>query len=690
MGRFRVSVDTGGTFTDFVLLDEETREIGIAKILSSPHDPSVSVIEGVSSFLAEDGSRAISYFCHGTTVGTNALLEEKGVRTGLLVTEGFRGIYEIMEQARPHGPALFDLEYDKPALLAPESRTSEVVGRFDHQGSELIALDEESVRSALDRLADEEVESIAVCLLFSYLRPEHERRVREIIAEKLPAVAVSLSSDVLPQIREYPRLSTTVINAYLQPIVARYLANLRGRLTELGVTTPQTYVMQSNGGTSTFEKAGEKAAATLLSGPAGGVTAGARLSRLTGIDKVITFDMGGTSCDVALIEGAQPGLSTGGVISGRHVALPALDIDTVSAGGGTLASVDAQGVLNVGPDSAGSVPGPACYSRGGTRPTVTDANLVLGYLGSSRLGGDFGLDVGRARAAVGVEVADRLGLDVVEAAKGIVDVVNIQMEEAIRGISTARGYDLRDFVLIGFGGAGPVHAAAMAQDLHMAGVLIPAHPGVLSALGLLMADVRHDHVRSHLAELSVLDVATVTSIVEDLSAAARAELEEEGFTEATIELDPSLDMRYRGQGYELRVPVTMAMLQESGFGAVRKAFDVEHQERFGHSAPDEPVEVVSYRMTGRGVVPEVRLVEHQATGRAVQDAVVGNRPARFAEDMVDTPVYARELLDVGHEFEGPAIVDQKDTTVVVLPGQKALVDAYLNILITSVQQQEAR
>lgn len=258
MGRFRVSVDTGGTFTDFVLLDEETREIGIAKILSSPHDPSVSVIEGVSSFLAEDDSRAISYFCHGTTVGTNALLEEKGVRTGLLVTEGFRGIYEIMEQARPHGPALFDLEYDKPALLAPESRTGEVVGRFDHQGSELIALDEESVRSALDRLADEEVESIAVCLLFSYLRPEHERRVREIIAEKLPAVAVSLSSDVLPQIREYPRLSTTVINAYLQPIVARYLANLRGRLTELGVTTPQTYVMQSNGGTSTFEKAGRR------------------------------------------------------------------------------------------------------------------------------------------------------------------------------------------------------------------------------------------------------------------------------------------------------------------------------------------------------------------------------------------------------------------------------------------------
>lgn len=690
MGRFRVAVDTGGTFTDFVLLDEETREVEIAKILSSPHDPSVSVIEGVGGFLGQDPARTLSYFCHGTTVGTNALLEEKGVRTGLLVTAGFRGIYEIMEQARPHGPALFDLEYDKPALLTPESRTGEIVGRFDHQGRELTPLDESSVHAAVDRLADEDVESIAVCLLFSYLRPEHERRVREIIAQRLPGVAVSLSSDVLPQIREYPRLSTTVINAYLQPIVARYLANLRGRLTDLGVRTRQTYVMQSNGGTATFEKAGEKAAATLLSGPAGGVTAGARLSRLCGLDKVITFDMGGTSCDVALIEAAQPGLSTGGVISGRHVALPALDIDTVSAGGGTLASVDAQGVLNVGPDSAGSVPGPACYGRGGTRPTVTDANLVLGYLGSSRLGGNFGLDEELAREAVRTEVAGKLGLEVTEAAKGIVDVVNIQMEEAIRGISTARGYDLRDFVLIGFGGAGPVHAAAMAQDLHMAGVLIPAHPGVLSALGLLMADVQHDHVRSHLADLARLDVETVGAIVEELSALARAELAEEGFTEETIELDPSLDMRYRGQGYELRVPVTIAMLQEEGFDAVRKAFDAEHQERFGHSAPQEAVEVVSYRMTGRGLVPEVRLVEHEPTGRAVADAVVGSRPARFADGMAETPIYARDLLDVGHEFEGPAIVDQKDTTVVVLPGQRARVDAYLNIFITPIQQEGSR
>lgn len=690
MGRFRVSVDTGGTFTDFVLLDEETREIEIAKILSSPQDPSVSVIEGVDGFLADDSTRSITYFCHGTTVGTNALLEEKGVRTGLLVTDGFRGVYEIMEQARPHGPALFDLDYDKPALLTPESRTGEVVGRFDYQGDELTPLDEQSVRDAVDQLALEAVESIAVCLLFSYLRPEHEHRVRELINEQLPGVAVSLSCQVLPQIREYPRLSTTVINAYLQPILARYLANLRARLLQLGVNTPQTYVMQSNGGTSTFEKAGEKAVATLLSGPAGGVTAGARLSSLCGLDKVITFDMGGTSCDVALIEAARPGLSTGGVIAGRHVALPALDIDTVSAGGGTLATVDGQGVLNVGPDSAGSVPGPASYGRGGTRPTVTDANLVLGYLGSSRLGGNFGLDVGRACEAVRTEVGDKLGLDVVDAAKGIVDVVNIQMEEAIRGISTARGYDLRDFVLIGFGGAGPVHAAAMAQDLHMAGVLIPAHPGVLSALGLLMADVQHDHVRSHLSDLRDLTVPTVRDIVDELGAVARAELREEGFTDETIELDPSLDMRYRGQGYELRVPVTHAMLQEPGFAAIRTAFDAEHLERFGHSAPDEAVEVVSYRMTGRGVVPEVRLVEREPVGRLIEDAVVSHRPVRFADGMVDTPVYERDRLDIGHEFVGPAIVDQSDTTVVVLPGQRARVDAWSNIFITPMPQEDAR
>ncbi|HEX3792559.1 MAG TPA: hydantoinase/oxoprolinase family protein [Pseudonocardiaceae bacterium] len=690
-GRFRVAVDTGGTFTDFVLLDEDSGDVSIAKILSSPADPSVSVVAGVERFLSEAPDRTIGYFCHGTTVGTNALLEEKGVRTGLLVTEGFRGIYEIMEQSRPHGPALFDLDYDKPTLLAPQRRTGEVIERVDHQGGVLVPLDEAALRTTLRGLRGEGIESIAVCLLFSYLHPAHEQRVGEIVREELPDCYVSLSSAVLPQIREYSRLSTTVINAYLQPIVQRYLTNLRQRLHTLGVTTGQAYVMQSNGGTATFGTAAEKAAATLLSGPAGGVTAGARISRLCGFDKVITFDMGGTSCDVALIEGGRPRLGHGGLIAGRQVALTSLEIDTVSAGGGTLASVDGQGVLKVGPDSAGSVPGPACYGGGGTRPTVTDANLVLGYLSDrSRLGGSLALDTAAALAALREHVADPLGLDPQDAAKGLVDVVNTQMQEAIKGISTMHGYDLRDFVLVAFGGAGPVHAAALAAELHMAGVIVPAHPGVFSALGLLMADVQHDHVRSRLDGLAEVAPADVLAVFAELAEVATAELLAEGFEPATIELDYALDIRYQGQGYEVTVPVALDSFVAGDIGVVRKAFDEEHLERFGHAALGEPAEIVSYRLTGRGLVPEVRLPEHEPTGRTLAQAEVARRPVRFGADLVDCPIYARELLDVGLTFTGPAVIDQQDTTVVVLPGQRVVVDRWLNLFLSAAGEGDQR
>lgn len=680
MADLRVAVDTGGTFTDFAVLDESSGQVSIAKVLSSPHDPSVSIMEGIERFLGTGSRRhRITYFCHGTTVGTNALLEGKGVRTGLLVTAGFRGIYEIMEQARPHGPALFDLEYDKPELLAPESRTGEVVERVGYTGEVLVPLDENALRETLCGLAAEDIESIAVCLLFSFLAPGHEQRVRAVVREILPGCSVSLSSEVLPQIREYPRLSTTVVNAYLQPIVQRYLDSLHASLFAQGITTSQAYVMQSNGGTATFGKAAEKAAATLLSGPAGGVTAGARLSRLCGLEKVITVDMGGTSCDVALIVGGRPSLGNGGAIAGRHVALPSLDVDTVSAGGGTLASVDEHGVLTVGPGSAGSMPGPACYGRGGTRPTVTDANLLLGYLsGESRLGGSLTLDEQAARQAMREHVADPLGLDVTDAASGVVDVVNIQMQEAIKGISTARGYDLRDFTLVGFGGAGPVHAAALAEELHMAGVLIPANPGVFSALGLLMADVQHDYVRSRLAGLSSLTAEQVHAEFASLTERALVDLHGEGFADTQIELDLALDMRYAGQGYDLRVPVTAAMIVD-GFEVARKSFDNEHLERFGHSAPNEAVEVVSYRITARGRVPEVRFGEAAPSGRTLAEALVSMRPVRFGDRVVDCPVYARGRLDPGVEFVGPAVVDQEDATVVILPGQPARVDAWLNL-----------
>jgi len=400
--------------------------------------------------------------------------------------------------------------------------------------------------------------------------------------------------------------------------------------------------------------------------------------------------MGGTSCDVALIQGSQPRLTAGGIIDGRHVALQSLDIDTVSAGGGTLAGVDAQGVLRVGPDSAGSVPGPASYGRGGTRPTVTDANLVLGYLsGRSRLGGSLVLDTDAALRALREHVADPLGIDVLDAAKGVVDIVNIQMQEAIKGISTMRGYDLRDFVLVGFGGAGPVHTAALMEELHMAGALIPAHPGVFSALGLLMADVQHDYVRSRLDPLDRLTGAAMLAQFEEMAATARADLRGEGFAGPSIQLDHALDMRYRGQGYEVTVAVSPADLANGDLATIRKSFDSEHLDRFGHAAPDEAVEVVSYRVTGRGSVPEVRLVEQQPAGRNLRDAEMERRQARFGTEMRETPVYGRDLLDVGVRFTGPAIVDQADSTVVILPGQSVEVDPWRNLRISPARGVDA-
>src|SRR5579862_547310 len=431
MARYRVTVDTGGTFSDFVYLNEETRAVSISKVPSTPDDPSRAILQGVEILLAKGVAAAdIGFFCHGTTVGTNALLEGKGVKTGLLVTEGFRGIYPVGEQARPYGAAIFDVMYDKPALLVPLSLTGEVSERVDYQGRVLVPLDEAALRDTLRALAREKIESLAVCLLFSFLHPAHEARVREIALEELPDCSISLSSEIVPQIREYHRLSTTVINAYLQPILARYIAELDRRLAAAGLTTRQKYIMQSNGGMATFAAAARKAVTTVLSGPAGGVTAGAYACRMTGQQNLITFDMGGTSCDVALIRDGEPFVASRGKIEGRDLAVPMMDINTVSAGGGTIARVDRFGILQVGPQSAGAKPGPACYGRGGEMPTITDCNLVVGHLSQDNfLGGAMRLDLVRARQAVDTKVAQPLGIGVAEAAEGIVRIIEVKMEE---------------------------------------------------------------------------------------------------------------------------------------------------------------------------------------------------------------------------------------------------------------------
>ncbi|MSP95120.1 MAG: hydantoinase/oxoprolinase family protein [Alphaproteobacteria bacterium] len=683
MGRYRVTVDTGGTFSDFVYLDEGTDEITVAKLPSTPDDPSRAILAGVEVLLAKGVAPAdISYFCHGTTVGTNALLEGKGVCTGLLVTEGFRGIYEVAEQCRPHGAAIFDIFYDRPPLLVPASRTAEVRERVSAVGDVLLPLDEDALRQTVRALGAEGVQSLAVCLLFSFLHPKHEERARTIVAEEIPQCAISLSSEVVPQIREYYRLSTTVINAYLEPILARYIANLEGRLSAARVTTPQKYIMQSNGGMATFAASAKKAVATVLSGPAGGITASVQTCRTTGYANLVTFDMGGTSCDVALIKDGQPSVQNRGTIEGRHISLPMIEINTVSAGGGTLARVDALGQLQVGPESAGAVPGPACYGNGGTEPTITDCNLVLGYLGENNfLAGRMKLDAAAAHRAV-ESVAQKLGMEAADAAEGIVRIIDVKMQEAIKAISTMRGHDLSDFYLLAFGGAGPLHAARIAAELGMAGVVVPLYPGVYSAMGLLMSDVKHDYIRSRIGGLAKTNSADVGRLFDELEALARQDLRDEGFGADRITIERSLDLRYAGQGYEITVGIDFP-LQADSLQNLRRRFDETHRQMFGHTAPDEPVEIVSYRLRGIGRVPEVKLPKFKPEGRSLKDALRETRTARFAGKMLDCPVYFRDRLDVGVQFEGPAIVDQLDATTVIPAGHSARVDAFKNIVISA-------
>jgi N-methylhydantoinase A len=687
MARYRVTVDTGGTFSDFVHLNEQTGEISIAKIASTPDDPSRAILAGLEALLASvTEADEIGYFCHGTTVGTNALLEGKGVRTALLVTEGFRGIYPVGEQARPYGTAIFDVMYDKPAPLVPSRLTGEVKERIDFRGDVLRQLDETALRETVRALKAQNIESIAVCLLFSFLHPEHEARVRDIVLEEIPGCSVSLSCEVLPQIREYYRLSTTVINAYLQPILARYIAQLDRRLAAAGIVTRQKYIMQSNGGMATFAAAARRAVTTVLSGPAGGVTAGVLACGMSGSANIITFDMGGTSCDVALIKDGEPLLSSRGKIEGRDLAVPMLDINTVSAGGGTVATVDRFGVLQVGPQSAGAVPGPACYGRGGEAPTITDCNLVLGYLGEDNfLGGRMRLDAAKARAAIEAAVARPLGLDVAEAAEGIVRVIDVKMEEAIKAISTMRGHDLRDFMLLAFGGAGPLHAGRIARDLGMAGVIVPLYPGVFSAIGLLMSDVKHDYVRSKLSPLSEVAPADVNGMFERMVAQALEELRDDGFAADHIRIERALDMRYAGQGYEIAVPCPVQPLQEADLKQLRASFDQQHQAMFGHMAPQEPVEIVSFRVRGIGLVPPVVMPKFKPAGTTLRDARRELRRVRFDGRELDCPVYQRERLDVGLTVAGPAVLDQFDCTTVICPGQTARVDEWKNLIVTHGQ-----
>jgi N-methylhydantoinase A len=686
MPKYRLTVDTGGTFSDFVLLNEETGEHRVLKVPSTPDDPGGAILDGLD-VLAKDGVKAsdIVFFCHGTTVATNALLEEKGATVGLVGTKGFRGIYETQEQSRPYGPAVFDLQYTRPPLLASGRRTAEVTERMGADGEPRIDLDESSIDQVIARFEAEGVESVAVSLLFSFMNDEHERRVRDRITAAHPEWWVSTSSDLLPQIREYFRLSTTVINAYVSPILGRYVRKLAGELDARGVAPSARFTMQSNGGSSPFESTSGRAVGTILSGPAGGVTAGSALSKATGNRNIITFDMGGTSTDVALIQDGEPVITDRSKIDGRDIAIPMLDITTVAAGGGTISRVDQYGALHVGPASAGAVPGPACYLRGGTKPTTTDCNVVLGYLNSgSLLGGAMTIDKSLAEQAVQTGLAEPLGMDLLKAAEGHVKIIDVQMGEAVKSISTERGFDLREFALVPFGGAGPLHACRIAKDLGIARVVIPTYPGAFSALGLLMSDVKHDYLRSRLSDVAACDPAEMTALFEGLAAQGRAQLAAEGFTDGQMTFRYYADLRYAGQGYENPVPMAALPSSMEDIQTLRADFDRIHEQCHGHAAPGQPVEIVNYRVEAYGIVPQIHLADVEAATGPVEDAIVGTRDAYFS-DVSESPmpvnVYQREKLRAGHTFEGPALIDQYDSTTVVVSGQTVTVDTQGNLIV---------
>src|SRR5260221_4176955 len=658
-------VDTGGTFTDLVLLQEG--KIRVHKILSTPDDPSKAIIQGLANLRMAETLHAL---VHGSTVATNAVLERKGVRTGLITTAGFRDVLEIGRQTRPK---LYDLRVQKEPPLVPRALRFEVIERLNELGEVLIPLDETSLKAAIEQLLEANVEAIAICLLFSFANAAHERKLAG--EARAAGFYVSASYEVLPEFREYERASTVVLNAYVGPLIDRYLARLEESLPR----HTSLRIMQSNGGSISNATARREAARTLLSGPAAGVVGAAFVAEASGFKRAITLDIGGTSTDVALFDGAIVE-TTDGKIGGYPIKLPMIDINTVGAGGGSIAWFDLGGALRVGPGSAGAVPGPAAYGRGGTEPTVTDANVVLGRLiPEAFLGGSMSLDAAQAHTAVAA-IAERLGASPEQAALGIIRIVNANMKAAIRVISVERGFDPRNFILVAFGGAGPLHACELAAALQIPKVLIPATPGVLSALGMLVTDIIKDYVRTIMIPAEEAQ-DRVEMVFAELEQQGQADLAREGFAPEQVTLERFLDLRYVGQSYEIVVPFDAEVTE-----AVAN-FHAAHERRFGYNNPRERVQVVNVRVKAhsspaRPVLEKIDAGTHKTLTPKAFRLVIFN-PADATPQ--DTAVYAREELMPGLSFAGPAIVTQYDTTTVLPPGWLAEIDAYGNI-IASMQQ----
>ncbi|MDA8312800.1 MAG: hydantoinase/oxoprolinase family protein [Actinomycetota bacterium] len=677
MSRYRVSMDIGGTFTDVVAYDEETRTYAAAKSSTTPADLTEGVFAALDQVIDSPGE--ISFTVHGTTQGLNAFLERRGARVLLLVTEGTGDVYQIARGPRMN---LYDLHYRKPAPLVPRRDTIEIGGRLNYAGEERCPLDEDAVRRAAARFREEGFESIAVAFLFSYRNPAHERRAAEILRKELGEdTSISLSHAVAREWREYERTSSTVLDAYIGPIVRRYLERLERQMVERGLSVT-LHVMQSSGGMVSAAAARDVTLQTLLSGPVGGTMGGVALARLLGRPNLVCIDMGGTSFDVSLVVDGRPDVSTETALEGFPLLLPVVNIHTIGAGGGSIAYLEAGG-LRVGPESAGAEPGPAAYGRGGTRPTVTDANVVLGRVDPSWFaGGRMTLDVDAARRAV-ASLGEALGLETVELAEGICDVVNAKMGQAIRTLTVEKGIEPRDFSLVAFGGAGAMHAVFLARELEIDEVIVPPLPGAFSAWGMLETELRKDSSLSFYAPFAGADRAELVKLLAEMESEGRITLLDQGVAEPAVRVEHSMDLRYEGQEYTLVVPLEDLdeVRAESFVDVVGDRFHAAHRRRFGHSNPGAPMEVVALRTTVFGDLgrpePVPKAPDPDPRWQAERRLVVFGRAEH------ETQIVRRAALPVGAELEGPVVVLEETATTVVPPGAAVRVDP-LGALVISV------
>ncbi|MDB5059846.1 MAG: hyuA2 [Chloroflexi bacterium] len=683
---FVVGIDVGGTFTDLVCASDQA-ELRFAKTLTVPGQQATGVLNGLRKLAAQEELPLRTFLercrliVHGTTITTNAFLEQKGARTALLTTGGFR---DELEFRRGYKESVFDIRLEPPFQIVPRKRRIGIVERIAATGEVLTPLDESSVTDALAQLAKADIDAVAICLLFSFTNPAHELRIKEMVQQALPGVFVTTSYDVLPQIREYERVSTTAINAYVSPPLASYLDALAREITAEGFTG-NLLIMQSNGGVLPPEPSAALGVQGLLSGPAGGIIGALRVAESAGLPHVITADMGGTSYDVGIVRDLRPRITTESWINRHRVAIPMLDIHTIGAGGGSIAWVDDGGALRVGPASAGALPGPACYGRGGERPTVTDADLLLGYLNPEYfLGGELQLDRDAAVRAIETHVARPLNISLTEAAEAIFTVANNAMSNAIRFVLSRSGELPQDFALLAMGGGGGIHAGMQAEDLGIHTIVVPAAAPYLCALGDLGADLKISQVRTFLAAVGAIDLDELNRLLQEMDTQARDRL---GLALAGVEVRSEiyLDMRYAGEVHEVTVPLLTRTRRVTALNvqAAVSRFHELHQQRFAHHNTSQPVEVLAVRLDVIGETVKPRLARHPLGPEEPDAALIGTRSVYFRRlgGFVETPVYRGSLLAPGFLIVGPAIVEYIGTTVVVNPGHEALIDQYENCVI---------